>query len=248
MSQSIADPSPAADPTPAAQTRDALISVRDVSKRYRMGQVDVHALRHATIDILRGEFLMIVGPSGSGKSTLLNIIGGMDTPTDGTVLFQGKDMSRATDKELTEYRRKEIGFVFQFFNLIPTLTALENVQVACELSDDPMGADDALAAVDLSDRADHFPSQLSGGQQQRVANARALAGNPRLILCDEPTGALDTDASMHLLELLTDLKNRLSKTIVFITHNTALTHAADRIATIHDGAIASIVSPARDRL
>ena len=222
-----------------------LISVQNVSKRYTMGQVVVHALRNATIDILTGEFIMIIGPSGSGKSTLLNIIGGMDTPTEGEVLFQGKNIARANDKELTAYRRREIGFVFQFFNLIPTLTALENVQVACELSSDPMDATDALDAVGLSDRADHFPSQLSGGQQQRVAIARALASNPRLILCDEPTGALDTEASHRLLALLTDLKSRLSKTIVFITHNTALTYAADRVASIHDGAIESIVVPAR---
>ncbi len=216
---------------------DVLISVRNASRVYRMGEVDVHALRDASLDIRAGEFLVILGPSGSGKSTLLNLIGGMDRATSGEVRFHGRDLGHCSDRELTEYRRVEVGFVFQFYNLVPMLTALENVQVAAEISDDPMDPLQALTLVDLADRAGHFPGQLSGGQQQRVALARALAGNPSLLLCDEPTGALDLTTSRQMLGLLLRLNRGLGKTVVLITHNGAIARIADRVAYISDGGL-----------
>lgn len=219
---------------------NVLFSVQSVSKIYRMGEVDVPALRDASLDVRNGEFLIIVGPSGSGKSTLLNLIGGMDHPSSGRLLFLGKDLAQASDAELTEFRRDEVGFVFQFYNLVPTLTALENVQVSVELSRDPMDALEALRMVKLEDRADHFPSQLSGGQQQRVAIARALAGNPRLLLCDEPTGALDLETSKQVLGLLANLRKEFNKTVILITHNAAIAGIGQRVARIRDGIIDSI--------
>ncbi len=219
---------------------NVLISVRNASRIYRMGEVNVHALRDATLDVRVGEFLVIVGPSGSGKSTLLNLIGGMDRPTSGEVCFNGRDLGRCSDRELTEYRRAEVGFVFQFYNLVPMLTALENVQVATEISDEPMNPLEALTLVELSGRAEHFPGQLSGGEQQRVALARALAGNPKLLLCDEPTGALDLSTSRQMLELLRRLNRELRKTIVLITHNGAIARIADRVAYIRDGGLHDI--------
>jgi len=220
--------------------REAIVSVQHVSKIYRMGQVDVRALRDATIDILDGEFLIIVGPSGSGKSTLLNMIGGMDRPTSGSVRFLDQDLTKASDRELTLYRRRQVGFIFQFYNLVPTLTALENVQVATEVVAEPMDAMAALDLVGLADRAAHFPSQLSGGEQQRVAVARALASNPRLLLCDEPTGALDLETSREILGLLVQLNGELGKTVVLITHNNAIAGIGHRVAHIRDGALSSI--------
>jgi len=217
-----------------------ILSVREAGRVYRMGEVDVHALRGATIEIHDGEFLIIVGPSGSGKTTLLNLIGGMDRPTSGQVLFGERDLSGASDRELTRYRRNEVGFIFQFYNLVPTLTALENVQVACELVDDALEPLEALRLVRLEDRADHFPSQLSGGEQQRVSIARALAGKPRLLLCDEPTGALDLEASRQVLGMLVDLNRDLGKTVVLITHNGAIAQIGHRVAHIRDGAIYSV--------
>lgn len=217
-----------------------LLSVRDAARVYRMGEIDVHALRDATIDIFEGEFLIIVGPSGSGKSTLLNLIGGMDRPTSGQVFFLDQELSAASDSELTQYRRTEVGFVFQFYNLIPTLTALENVQVATEIVDNPLDPLESLRLVNMGDRADHFPSQLSGGEQQRVSIARALASNPRILLCDEPTGALDLETSRQVLGLLESLRRDLGKTIVLITHNHAISAVGDRVATIRDGRIAHI--------
>ena len=214
-----------------------LLSVRHASRVYRMGDVDVPALRDASLDIEDGEFLIIVGPSGSGKSTLLNLIGGMDRPTSGQVLFGDQDLATASDGELTVYRRTQVGFVFQFYNLVPVLTAIENVQVATEIVDDPLDPMEALGLVGLADRADHFPSQLSGGQQQRVAIARALASNPRLLLCDEPTGALDLDTSRQVLGLLVRLNRELGKTIVHITHNNAIADIGHRVAMIRDGAM-----------
>ncbi len=219
---------------------NVLISVRNASRIYRMGEVNVHALRDASLDVRVGEFLVIVGPSGSGKSTLLNLIGGMDRPTSGEVCFNGRDLGRCSDRELTEYRRAEVGFVFQFYNLVPMLTALENVQVATEISDEPMNPLEALTLVELSGRAEHFPGQLSGGEQQRVALARALAGNPKLLLCDEPTGALDLSTSRQMLELLRRLNRELRKTIVLITHNGAIARIADRVAYIRDGGLHDI--------
>jgi len=205
-----------------------------------MGEVDVPALRDASIDIRDGEFLIIAGPSGSGKSTLLNMIGGMDRPTSGSLTFLDEDLAAASDRELTLYRRTQVGFVFQFYNLVPTLTALENVQVAIEIVDDPLDPTEALRMVALDDRADHFPSQLSGGEQQRVSIARALASNPRLLLCDEPTGALDIDTSKQVLGLLVDLNRDLRKTVVLITHNNAIATIGDRVAVIRDGAIREV--------
>jgi putative ABC transport system ATP-binding protein len=205
-----------------------------------MGEVDVPALRDASLDISAGEVLIVVGPSGSGKSTLLNLIGGMDRPTSGEIWYAGRDLARASDRELTLYRRTQVGFVFQFYNLVPMLTALENVEVATEIADDPLDPRDALRLVGLADRAQHFPAQLSGGQQQRVAIARALASNPRLLLCDEPTGALDLATSRQVLGLLVDLKERLGKTVVLITHNNAIAGIGERVAAISDGVIHSI--------
>jgi len=217
-----------------------VFSVKSVSKIYRMGEVDVPALRNASIDIYMGEFLIIVGPSGSGKSTLLNLLGGMDRPTSGTIRFGDEVISQASDYRLTLFRRREIGFVFQFFNLIPTLTALENVQVAVEIVDDAMDPTEALTLVGLADRADHFPSQLSGGEQQRVAVARALAGRPTVVLCDEPTGALDVEMGKQVLGMLSDLSRNLKQTVVLITHNSVIAGLGDRIAHIKDGAIVSV--------
>ncbi len=205
-----------------------------------MGEVDVVALKEATIDILDGEFLVILGPSGSGKSTLLNLLGGMDRPSSGTVSYDGAMLSEFNDRQLTMYRRHEVGFVFQFYNLVPTLTALENVEVATELSRDPMDAKEALRLVGLEKRADHFPAQMSGGEQQRVSIARAIASNPRLLLCDEPTGALDVATSREILRLLLHYNRDFGRTVIIITHNSALTGLADRIAQIRDGSIASV--------
>lgn len=205
-----------------------------------MGEVDVHALRDATISIHEGELLVIVGPSGSGKSTLLNLIGGMDRPTTGRVEFLGRDLASASDRALTTYRRNEVGFVFQFYNLIPTLSAAENIEVATEIASNPMDPVAALHLVGLESRAGHFPSQLSGGEQQRVAIARALAGNPRLLLCDEPTGALDLQMSRQVLGLLAGLTGSMGKTVVLITHNNAIAGIGDRIAHIRDGSITSV--------
>jgi putative ABC transport system ATP-binding protein len=205
-----------------------------------MGEVDVPALREATIDIIAGEFLIVLGPSGSGKSTLLNLIGGMDRPTSGRIMFGDRDLATASESALTLYRRNEVGFVFQFYNLVPTLTALENVQVATEVVRDPQDPLEALRTVGLADRADHFPSQLSGGEQQRVSIARALAGNPSLLLCDEPTGALDLATGAQVLQLLSDLNRTLGKTVVLITHNTAIAAIGRRVASLQDGVIASV--------
>lgn len=218
-----------------------MISVHEAGRVFRMGEVDVPALRCASLDIYEGEFLMIVGPSGSGKSTLLNIIGGMDRPTSGSMKVLDQDLTRASDYQLTLFRRNEVGFVFQFYNLVPTLTALENIQVATEIVPNPLPGLDALEMVGLREKAHHFPSQLSGGQQQRVSIARALAKNPRLLLCDEPTGALDSESSKQVLALLSELNKKLNKTIVIITHNPALMGIANRVATIRDGVIASLV-------
>jgi putative ABC transport system ATP-binding protein len=205
-----------------------------------MGEVDVPALREATLDIYDGEFLIIVGPSGSGKSTLLNLVGGMDRPTSGTVRFLDKTLSDFTDRQLTMYRRTQVGFIFQFYNLIPTLTALENVEVAIEVVPDPLDPMEALRMVGLEERADHFPSQLSGGEQQRVSVARALASNPRILLCDEPTGAVDLETSRRLLGMLLDLNRKLRKTVVLVTHNSAIAGIGNRVAHIRDGGVYSI--------
>jgi putative ABC transport system ATP-binding protein len=194
-------------------TDGTLIRLERATKVFRMGEVEVHALREVTLDVVEGELLVIVGPSGSGKTTLLNLIGGLDRPTSGAVRFRGRDVADLDRKGLAEYRRKELGFVFQFFNLIANLTARENVMVAAELGDHPMDVEEVLRLVGLGDRMDHFPAQLSGGEQQRVAIARALAKDPALLLCDEPTGALDYETGKPVLNLLHDVNHRLGKTV-----------------------------------
>lgn len=205
-----------------------------------MGQVDVPVLHRVSLDIARGELLVIAGPSGSGKTTLLNLVGGMDRPTAGTILYGDQPLTSASDRQLTQYRRNVVGFVFQFYNLVPALTARENVQVATEIAQRPLGADEVLQRVELAQRADHFPSQLSGGEQQRVAIARALAKNPQLILCDEPTGALDYGTGKKVLRLLVDVHRDLGKTVLIITHNTAIAEVADRVVHLRSGEIVDI--------
>ncbi len=217
-----------------------LLRLENVGRTFQMGEVAVHALKSVSLDIYRGEFLVMVGPSGSGKTTLLNIIGGMDQPTSGRALYAGQDLAKLSPRALTRYRRERIGFVFQFYNLVPNLTALENVMVASELSRNPLDEREALAMVGLAHREDHFPSQLSGGEQQRVAIARALAKNPDLLLCDEPTGALDFATGKLVLSLLVRLKEELGKTVVVITHNSAIGDVADRVVRLRSGEIIEV--------
>jgi len=205
-----------------------------------MGDVDVPALRSIDLDLLEGEFVVFLGPSGSGKSTLLNILGGLDTPTQGEVRFRDHVLSAADDSQLTRFRREHVGFVFQFYNLIPSLTALENVALVTEVAEHPMRAKDALKLVDLGDRINHFPSQLSGGEQQRVAIARAIAKNPDVLLCDEPTGALDFSTGKRVLEVLKKINDELGTTVAVITHNSAIAGMADRVIRIRSGEIAEI--------
>jgi len=214
-----------------------LLRLENVGKTFQMGEVSVEALREVTLDIRPGEFLVVVGPSGSGKSTLLNIIGGLDMATHGRVWFRRRDLTAFTPAELTRYRRDVVGFVFQFYNLVPSLTALENVMVSTEISRDPMPPAEALGLVELEDRRDHFPSQMSGGEQQRVAVALALAKNPELLLCDEPTGALDFTTGKRVLRLLVDLKGRLGKTVILITHNGAIAPVADCVVRLRSGQV-----------
>jgi putative ABC transport system ATP-binding protein len=227
-------------PRNGSPTNGTLIRLEHAEKVFRMGEVEVCALRDVTLDILEGELLVIVGPSGSGKTTLLNLIGGLDRATSGTVRFRDRDLAALDRRELGVYRREELGFVFQFFNLIPNLTARENVMVAAEISDDPMDVEGALRLVGLGDRMDHFPAQLSGGEQQRVAIARALAKNPAVLLCDEPTGALDYDTGKRVLGLLHDVNRRLGKTVVLITHNLAISQMADRLVRMRSGAVVEL--------
>ena len=202
-----------------------------------MGEVSVEVLKHVSLEIYHAELLVLVGPSGSGKTTMLNIIGGLDVPTVGQVWYRDRDISKANARDLTRYRRETVGFVFQFYNLVPNLTARENVMVSTEISANPLDVDHVLDLVGLTERRDHFPSQLSGGEQQRVAIARALAKNPELVLCDEPTGALDFETGKRVLRLLVDLKDQLGKTIMVITHNAALAEAADRVVRLRSGEI-----------
>jgi putative ABC transport system ATP-binding protein len=223
--------------TPAGNDAMSLLRLERVGKTFTMGEVVVEALSEISLEIRQGEFLVMVGPSGSGKTTLLNILGGMDTATSGRVWFRDREMTAFSRAELTRYRRDSVGFIFQFYNLVPNLTARENVMVATELSSSPMDVAESLRLVELDERMDHFPSQLSGGEQQRVAIARAIAKNPQLVLCDEPTGALDFQTGKRVLRLLLDLKERLGKTIVLITHNGALARAADRIVRLRSGQI-----------
>jgi putative ABC transport system ATP-binding protein len=214
-----------------------VFEARGVEKVYRMGEVDVFALRGVDLDLHEGELVVVLGPSGSGKSTLLNILGGLDAPTAGRVRWRDHDLSRADDALLTAYRRDHVGFVFQFYNLVPSLTALENVALAAEIARDPMEPDAALALVELTSRADHFPSQLSGGEQQRVAIARAVVKRPDVLLCDEPTGALDVQTGRLVLEALAGVNRELGTTTVLITHNATIARMADRVVWFRDGRI-----------
>jgi len=224
----------------APQPSNVLLRLENVGRVFQMGEVTVEALRHVTLDIYRGEVLAMVGPSGSGKTTLLNVVGGMDTPTSGRVLFGGQDLATFSPRELTRYRRDTIGFVFQFYNLIPNLTALENVMVATEIGHDPLDEVEALDMVGLAERMDHFPAQLSGGEQQRVAIARAIAKNPDLLLCDEPTGALDFETGKMVLGLLARLRHELGKTVIIITHNMAIGTMADRVVRLRSGDVTDV--------
>ncbi len=218
----------------------SFVEFQNVSKTYQSGDVRVDALKDATFEIGEGEICVIVGQSGAGKTTLLNILGGMDTLSAGSVFLDGNEVSKYSKRQLASYRRKEIGFVFQFYNLIPNLTALENVEIASLLSKDPMDAREVLSLVGLGERMDNFPAQLSGGEQQRVSIARALAKKPKLLLCDEPTGALDYETGKAILKLLQDCSRKQKMTVVIITHNSALTAMADRIIKVKNGQIASV--------
>lgn len=223
---------------------NAIITCRDLTKTYNMGEVEVHALRKATFEVFEGEFIVILGPSGSGKSTLLNIIGGMDQPTSGSVAFRDKALESLSEKNLTDYRRDQVGFVFQFYNLMANLTALENVELATEICRDPLELNSVMESVGLGDRKDHFPSQLSGGEQQRVAIARAVAKNPEILLCDEPTGALDYSTGIQILILLKEINRDYGKTVVVITHNAPIGAMADRVIRMRSGEIVEIVTNA----
>ncbi len=216
---------------------NVLMRVENVSKRYEMGEVTVTAAKDIDLTLYRGEFVVILGPSGSGKSTLLNILGGMDLPSEGMVYMEDEDITRYHDKKLTVYRREKIGFVFQFYNLMANLTARENVELATEICKDALDIDEILDAVGLEERKDHFPAQMSGGEQQRVAIARAVAKNPALLLCDEPTGALDFQTGIKILTLLKEINKKYNKTVVIITHNMPIGEMADRVIKMRSGQI-----------
>ena len=211
------------------------VTLEDVKKRYRMGEVEIMAADGIDFEIDRGEFAVVVGPSGAGKTTVLNILGGMDTASEGRVIVDGQDITAYSQKRLTAYRRDDIGFVFQFYNLIPNLTALENVELALQICKDPMDAREVLIEVGLGERLDNFPAQLSGGEQQRVSIARALAKNPKILLCDEPTGALDYNTGKAILKLLQDTCRSKGMTVILITHNSAIAPMADRVVKIKNG-------------
>lgn len=223
------------------------VEMRELTKSYQMGEVQVHALRGLDLQVDKGEFLIVVGPSGSGKTTTLNLVGGLDTPTSGELIVNGEDIAAYDERQLTLYRRDVTGFIFQFFNLLPTLTARENVEFALELVEQNGGkvhqeADELLSKVGLADRADHFPSQLSGGEQQRVAIARALAKEPLILLADEPTGNLDFRMGQKVLRVMQDLNREEGRTVILVTHNTAIGKMGDRVVHLHDGRIARVVS------
>lgn len=228
--------------TDVSNTADhqTIFSTRELTKVYQMGVVQVQALRGIDMDIYAGEIVVLLGASGSGKSTLVNILGGLDTATAGQVRYRDIDLTEASESELTSYRRLNVGFVFQFYNLIPSLTARENVDIVTEIAEHPMKSEEALALVDLEDRMDHFPAQLSGGEQQRVAIARAVAKNPDVLLCDEPTGALDSKTGIVVLKALQKVNQSLGTATVLITHNVVIGGMADRIISLHDGKISDI--------
>lgn len=217
------------------------VTLEGVKKRYRMGEVEIMAADGIDFQISQGEFAVVVGPSGAGKTTVLNILGGMDTASEGRVIVDGQDITSYSQKQLIAYRRDDIGFVFQFYNLIPNLTALENVELALQICKDPMDAREVMEEVGLGDRLDNFPAQLSGGEQQRVSIARALAKNPKILLCDEPTGALDYNTGKSILKLLQDTCRIKGMTVVLITHNSAIAPMADRVIKIKNGRVAEIL-------
>ena len=219
----------------------AFVEFEHVKKTYRMGEVTIDALRDATFSVEQGELCVIVGPSGAGKTTLLNILGGMDTLTDGKIHLGGEEISSYNERKLTAYRRHDVGFVFQFYNLVPNLTALENVELAAQICKDGLDAEEMLRSVGLEHRMANFPAQLSGGEQQRVAIARALAKNPKLLLCDEPTGALDYTTGKAILKLLQDMSRKKGMTVIIITHNGALTAMADRIIRVKNGMVTDVM-------
>src|SRR4051812_15047287 len=226
-------------PSPRPKASEAVLSCSALHKVYRMGEVDVRALDGVDFTLRAGELLVLLGASGSGKSTLLNILGGLDVASSGRVLFEGRDLSLADEDELTQYRRHNVGFVFQFYNLIPSLTARENVALVTDIADDPMAPEEALTLVGLGDRLDHFPAQLSGGEQQRVAIARAVAKRPSVLLCDEPTGALDFRTGILVLEVIERINRELGTATAVITHNAPIADIADRVFTLADGRVQS---------
>ena len=223
-----------------AATRPVVFVARGLAKTYRMGEVEVRALAGVDLEIREGEFIVLLGPSGSGKSTLLNILGGLDTPTSGTALWRDHDLATAGEAELTRYRREHVGFVFQFYNLIPSLTVRENVALVTEIAPSPMRPEEALDLVGLTPRLDHFPAQLSGGEQQRVAIARAIAKRPDVLLCDEPTGALDYATGKVVLDVIARINRDLGTTVIVITHNASIAGMADRVLRLADGRIAGV--------
>jgi putative ABC transport system ATP-binding protein len=227
MPEHVTDPAP-------------ILRLEKICRTFQMGEVSVRVLKDVSFEIRRGEFLAIVGPSGSGKSTILNLLGGLDSPTSGRLWYGDRELTGASSRELTRYRREEVGFVFQFYNLVPTLTARENLLVSTEISSNPRDVDEVLNVVGLSERVSHFPAQLSGGEQQRIAIARAIAKNPELLLCDEPTGALDFETGKKVLRLLVDLNQDLKKTVIVITHNAALAQVADRVIHLRSGEITEV--------
>jgi putative ABC transport system ATP-binding protein len=216
---------------------EQILIADNVTKEYKMGEVTVNALRGASFSIYSGEFVVILGPSGSGKSTILNIIGGIDKPTSGNVIYRNKDIGQLSEKDLTKYRRAAVGFVFQFYNLVPNLTARENILLSSELSKNPINCDELLLTVGMKERANHFPSQMSGGEQQRIAIARAVAKSPDILLCDEPTGALDFSTGIQVLKVLKEFNKKYNKTVVIITHNSSIAEIADRVFYIKDGLV-----------
>lgn len=226
-------------PSPSDSSVDTTVfRLEAVTKTYVMGEVEVHALRGVDFSLTEGELLVLLGPSGSGKSTLLNILGGLDVPSTGRVFYRNRELTGADRETLTEFRREHVGFVFQFYNLIPSLTALENVRLVTDIADDPMDAAEALSLMGLGERINHFPAQLSGGEQQRVAIARAVAKQPQVLLCDEPTGALDVQTGQHVLEAIREANRTLGTATAVITHNAAIGAMADRVVSIADGRIA----------
>ncbi len=222
-----------------ADSTEALFCAKQITKVYHMGQVEVHALRGVDLDLFAGELVVLLGPSGSGKSTLLNILGGLDVPSGGSIRYRDRQITELADSALTRYRRNHVGFVFQFYNLIPSLTARENVELITQIASNPIDPSDALAMVGLADRQDHFPSQMSGGEQQRVAIARAVAKQPDVLLCDEPTGALDVQTGIQVLEAIDQINRELGTLTAVITHNAVIAEMADRVIHLSGGEIAS---------